>query len=71
MGSTTRILTNIIQRKVMSLEEMSPSKQRDNFEVTLTDFSRHEIPKCLFKADNQRSTEYWSVQEIVKFIRGC
>lgn len=55
----------------MSLEEMSPSKQRDNFEVTLTDFSRHEILKCLFKADNQRSTEYWSVQEIVKFIKDC
>ena len=67
----TRLLTNIIQRKVMSLEEMSPSKQRDNFEVTLTDFARHEILKCLFKADNQRSTEYWSVQEIANFIEDC
>ena len=32
MGST-RLLTNIIQRKVMLPEEMSPSMQRDNFEV--------------------------------------
>ena len=30
MGST-RLLTNIIQRKVMLPEEMSPSMQRDNF----------------------------------------
>ena len=39
MGST-RLLTNIIQRKVIvpQPEEMSPSMQRDNFEVALTDF---------------------------------
>ena len=70
MGST-RLLTNIIQRKVMLPEEMSPSMQRDNFEVALTDFEKHPIIKCLFKADNQRSTEYWSVQEIANFIEDC
>ncbi|BBQ50849.1 TPA: hypothetical protein PVK60_003751 [Acinetobacter baumannii] len=70
MGST-RLLTNIIQRKVMLPEEMSPSMQRDNFEVTLTDFEKHPIIKCLFKADNQRSTECWSVQEIANFIEDC
>ena len=48
----TRLLTNIIQRKVMLPEEMSPSMQRDNFEVALTDFEKHSIIKCLFKADN-------------------
>ena len=70
MGST-RLLTNIIQRKVMLPEEMSPSMQRDNFEVALTDFEKHPIIKCLFKADNQRSTECWSVQEIANFIEDC
>ncbi len=70
MGST-RLLTNIIQRKVMFPEEMSPSMQRDNFEVALTDFEKHPIIKCLFKADNQRSTECWSVQEIANFIEDC
>ncbi len=64
----TRLLTNIIQRKVMLPEEMSPSMQRDNFEVALTDFEKHAIIKCLFKADNQRSTECWSVREIANFI---
>lgn len=52
-------------------EEMSPSMQRDNFEVALTDFEKHPIIKCLFKADNQRSTECWSVQEIANFIEDC
>ncbi|MDI9751939.1 hypothetical protein QM274_06895 [Acinetobacter baumannii] len=70
MGST-RLLTNIIQRKVMLPEEMSPSMQCDNFEVALTDFEKHPIIKCLFKADNQRSTECWSVQEIANFIEDC
>lgn len=70
MGST-RLLTNIIQRKVMLPEEMSPSMQRDTFEVALTDFEKHPIIKCLFKADNQRSTESWSVQEIANFIEDC
>jgi hypothetical protein len=70
MGST-RLLTNIIQRKVMLPEEMSPSMQRDTFEVALTDFEKHPIIKCLFKADNQRSTECWSVQEIANFIEDC
>jgi len=70
MGST-RLLTNIIQRKVMLPEEMSPSMQRDNFEVALTDFEKHSIIKCLFKADNQRSTECWNVQEIANFIEDC
>ena len=51
MGST-RLLTNIIQRKVMLPEEMSPSMQRDNFEVALTDFEKHPIIKCLFKVQN-------------------
>lgn len=63
MGQT-RLLTNIIQRKVMLPEEMSPSMQRDNFEVALTDFEKHAIIKCLFKADNQRSTECWSVRKL-------
>lgn len=67
----TRLLTNIIQRKVMLPEEMSPSMQRDNFEVALTDFEKHSIIKCLFKADNQRSTECWNVQEIANFIEDC
>ncbi len=70
MGQT-RLLTNIIQRKVMLPEEMSPSMQRDNFEVALTDFEKHAIIKCLFKADNQRSTECWSVREIANFIGNC
>lgn len=52
-------------------EEMSPSMQRDNFEVALTDFEKHSIIKCLFKADNQRSTECWNVQEIANFIEDC
>ncbi len=50
---------------------MSPSMQRDNFEVARTDFEKHPIIKCLFKANNQRSTEYWSVQEIANFIEDC
>ena len=50
---------------------MSPSMQRDNFVVALTDFEKHLIIKCFFKANNQRSTEYWSVQEIANFIEDC
>ena len=56
MGQT-RLLTNIIQRKVMLPEEMSPSMQRDNFEVALTDFEKHAIIKCLFKVFGLKFTK--------------
>ncbi|MDM1328931.1 MULTISPECIES: HNH endonuclease [Acinetobacter] len=67
----TKLLTNIIQRKVMLVEEMSQSNQRYNFEISLTDFAEHPIIDRLYKADNQRSTECWSVEEIHGFIDDC
>ena len=67
----TKLLTNIIQRKMMLLDEMSHSNQHQNFEISLYDFAQHEILDKLYKADNQRSTECWSPDEIVKFIQDC
>ena len=59
----TKLLTNIIQRKMMLLDEMSHSNQHQNFEISLYDFAQHEILEKLYKADNQRSTECWSPDE--------
>ncbi|MFH7806443.1 HNH endonuclease [Acinetobacter sp. BSP-53] len=67
----TKLLTNIIQRKMMLLDEMSHSNQHQNFEISLYDFAQHEILEKLYKADNQRSTECWSPDEIEEFILDC
>ena len=67
----TKLLTNIIQRKMMLLDEMSHSNQHNNFELSLYDFAQHEILDKLYKADNQRSTECWSPTEIEEFILDC
>lgn len=67
----TKLLTNIIQRKIMLVEEMSHSTQHDNFEISLYDFAQHAIMGKLYKADNQRSTECWSPDEIEGFIKDC
>ncbi len=39
----TKLLTNIIQRKMMLPDEMSHSNQHQNFEISLYDFANHEI----------------------------
>lgn len=64
----TKLLTNIIQRKMMVPDEMSHSNLHHNFEISLYDFANHEILEKLYKADNQRSTECWSPAEIQEFI---
>jgi hypothetical protein len=67
----TKLLTNIIQRKMMVPDEMSHSNLHHNFEISLYDFANHEILEKLYKADNQRSTECWSPTEIKEFILDC
>ena len=46
----TKLLTNIIQRKMMVPDEMSHSNLHHNFEISLYDFANHEILEKLYKA---------------------
>jgi len=70
MGTTT-ILKNILDRKPMVAYSEQYSIQPQHFEVELKDFELNPIIKCLYKADNQRSTEYWCLDEIIEFIWEC
>lgn len=70
MGTTT-ILKNILDRKAMVAYPEQYSIQPHHFEVELKDFELNPIIQYLYKADNQRSTEYWCLDEIIEFMKEC
>ncbi|WP_122902220.1 HNH endonuclease signature motif containing protein [Acinetobacter sp. B51(2017)] len=67
----TMLLKNVLNRRPMIAYPEQYSIQRDDFEITLADFAQSEIIDKLYKADNQRSTEYWSLRDIIRFINAC
>jgi hypothetical protein len=67
----TMLLKNVLNRRPMIAYPEQYSIQRDDFEITLADFAKSEIINKLYKADNQRSTEYWSLRDIIRFINAC
>lgn len=70
MGTTT-ILKNILDRKPMVAYPEQYSIDPHHFEIELKDLELHPIIQYLYKADNQRSTEYWCLEEIIEFMCEC
>ena len=71
MAVQTMLLKNVLQRLPMIAYPEQYKVERDDFEITLAEFAQSEIINQLYKADNQRSTEYWSLRDIICFITSC
>ena len=67
----TMLLKNMLQRSPMIAYPEQSLLKRDDFDITLADFAQSDIINKLYKADNQRSTEYWSLRDIIRFIMLC
>ena len=67
----TMLLKNVLKRRPMMAYADQYTIQRDDFEMTLSAFALSDIVDKLYKADNQRSTEYWSLRDIIRFISAC
>lgn len=70
MGTTT-ILKNVLDRKPMVAFPTQYALKPRHFEVKIKDLENSQIIEQLYKADNQRSTEYWRLEEIVEFMQEC
>ncbi len=70
MGTTT-ILKNVLDRKPMVAFTTQYALEPRHFELKVKDLENSQIIEHLYKADNQRSTEYWRLEEIVEFMQEC